>query len=139
VNKLLNTYLQKFNAETLFYFDSEFNEVIGTRYKESFSYFNFSEGQKRRIDLAILFAMTEFSKIKNRKAACNIMILDEISSMMDSDGENGLYDILKDLVTKENKCVVTISHSGNIDPEKIAHLYDVKIEKGFSKITKVAS
>lgn len=137
INKLLNTYLQKFNADILFYFNEEFNEIISSRYKENFNYFNFSEGQKRRIDLAILFAFMEFSKMRNKKSSNNILILDEISSTLDATGENGLYDILRDLVHKENKSVITVSHSGNIDPTKIDFLYEVELDKGFSKLQKV--
>lgn len=137
VNKLLNTYLQKFGAEILFYFDSEFNEVVASRYKESFSYFSFSEGQKRRIDLAILFAFMEFSKIRNKKSNSNLMIFDEINTTLDPQGENIFYEILKDLAKRENKCIIIISHSGNIDPERIDILYEVSMEKGFSKVTRV--
>jgi len=137
INKLLNTYLQKFNADILFYFNEEFNEVIASRYKESFNYFNFSEGQKRRIDLAIMFTFMGFSKMRNKKSSTNLLILDEISSMLDAIGENGLYDILKDLCNKENKSILSISHSGNIDPEKIDKLYQVSIEKGFSKLERI--
>jgi DNA repair exonuclease SbcCD ATPase subunit len=134
INKLLNTYLQKFNAGILFYFDNEFNEKIGTRHKENFSYFNFSEGQKRRIDLSILFAFIEFAKLKNKKANTNLLILDEISAMLDASGENLLYEVLRDFVNRENKSIIAISHSGNIDPEKIDKLFEVSLIKGFSKL-----
>jgi DNA repair exonuclease SbcCD ATPase subunit len=137
VNKLLNTYLQKFGTEILFYFDSEFNEVVASRHKESFSYFSFSEGQKRRIDLAILFAFIEFSKIRNKKSNSNLMIFDEINTTLDPQGENIFYEILKDIAKRENKCIIIISHSGNIDPERIDTLYEITLEKGFSKVKKV--
>jgi len=80
INKILNTYLQKFNTEILFYFDTEFNDIIGSRYKEGSNYGCFSEGQKRRIDLAILFTFIDFSQIKNRKSNCNVLVLDEITA-----------------------------------------------------------
>lgn len=137
INKLLNTYLQKFGADILFYFDSEFNEVIGTRYKEDFNYYSFSEGQKRRIDLAVLFAFTEFCKIKNRKANTNLMILDEITAGCDAAAENALYDILREVVNREGKEIITVSHSLAIDPEKVDRLYQTTMDKGFSKLTRV--
>lgn len=139
INKLLNTYLQKFNTDILFYFDAEFNEVIGTRFKENFNYFSFSEGQKRRIDLAIMFTFLEFCKIKNRKSETNLLVLDEITAGVDGPGENMLYDVLREQVTKENKEVITVSHSGNIDVDKIDNVYDVTMQKGFSCLTKVES
>jgi energy-coupling factor transporter ATP-binding protein EcfA2 len=79
----------------------------------------------------------EFSKIRNKSASTNLLILDEISSMLDPEGENGLYDILLDLVQREDKCIITISHSGNIDPEKITRLYNVSVAKGFSKLERI--
>lgn len=134
INKILNTYLQKFNADILFYFDTEFNEVIGSRYKEGFNYHCFSEGQKRRIDLSILFTFLEFCKIRNRQSETNILILDEITAGVDGPGENMLYDILRDIVNREGKEVITVSHSLSIDADKIDKVYDVTTDHGFSKI-----
>ena len=61
INNLLNSYLIKFNSDIIFNFDTEFNEIVKTRHKENFSYFSFSEGQKSRINLAILFSFINFS------------------------------------------------------------------------------
>jgi len=139
INKLLNTYLQKFNTNILFYFDTEFNDIIGSRYKENSNYNCFSEGQKRRIDLSVLFTFIDFSQIKNRKSNSNLLVLDEITTGVDQFGENILFDILKQVSQKENKEIVTISHSGNIDPEKIDRLFEVTTENGFSKIELIES
>ena len=136
LNKLLNTYLQKFQADIIFHFDEEFNEVVATKYKEAFNYFSFSEGQKRRIDLSTMFAFLEFSQTKNKKAVSNVIFLDEISSTLDAEGENMLYDILRGLANK-GKCVVTVSASGNIDPEKVDGLFEAKICHGFSQLSRV--
>jgi DNA repair exonuclease SbcCD ATPase subunit len=136
LNKLLNTYLQKFQTDIIFHFDEEFNEVVVTKYKESFNYFSFSEGQKRRIDLSVLFAFLEFSQTKNRKATSNVIFLDEISSTLDAEGENMLYDILRGLANK-GKCIVTVSASGNIDPEKVDRLFEAQIDRGFSKLSRI--
>ena len=137
INKLLNTYLQKFHTDILFYFDSEFNEVIGTRYKEDFNYYSFSEGQKRRIDLAIMFSFSEFSKLKNRKSNTNLMLLDEITAGCDAVAENALYDILREIVNKESKEVLTVSHSMAIDTDKIDRVFHVTVDKGFSNMARV--
>jgi len=139
INKILNTYLQKFNTDILFYFDTEFNDVIGSRYKESSNYNCFSEGQKRRIDLSVLFTFIDFSQIKNRQSNCNVLVLDEITTGVDPQGENILFDILKEICTKENKEVITVSHSGNIDPEKIDRLFEVQTINGFSALELIES
>lgn len=137
INKLLNTYLQKFHTDILFYFDSEFNEIVATRHKENFSYYSFSEGQKRRIDLAVMFAFMEFAKLKAKKSNTNLLLLDEITAGCDAIGENALYDILAEVVQREGKEIITVSHSMAIDPEKISRLYQVTTDKGFSIMTKV--
>jgi Fe-S cluster assembly ATPase SufC len=136
INTILNSYLQKFGSDVIFKFNSEFEEVVESRYKESFSYESFSEGQKRRIDLSILFTFIEFCKIKFSQASTNLLILDEISTGLDAGGENILYDLLKLIAAKEEKSVLTISHSGVINPDFIDHKYSVSIQQGFSNIEK---
>ena len=137
INKILNSYLQKFGSDVIFNFTPEFEEEIVSRYKESFSYESFSEGQKRRIDLAILFTFMEFCKIKFAQASTNLMILDEISAGLDSIGENILYELLKDM--KQNKTILTISHSEVINPEYIDHRYKATIKQGFSNLARISS
>jgi DNA repair exonuclease SbcCD ATPase subunit len=137
INKILNSYLQKFGSDVIFNFTPEFEEEIVSRHKETFSYESFSEGQKRRIDLAILFTFMEFCKIKFAQASTNLMILDEISAGLDVDGENILYEILKELASKEQKSIITISHSGVINPEYIDYKYLVAIQQGFSTIKRI--
>ena len=136
INDLLNYYLQRFGSSLIFRFNSEFDEEICSKNKENFSYESFSEGGKRKIDLAILFTFIDFLDYKFGDVN-NLLILDEISSTLDSYNENILYEILKELSEKKNKCIITISHSGNIESERIDHLYDVIIENGFSKLTKI--
>jgi len=137
INKLLNTYLQKFHTDILFHFDSEFNEVVLTRHKENFNYYSFSEGQKRRMDLAVMFAFMEFAKFKAKKSNNNLLILDEITAGCDAIAENALYDILKEVVNREGKEIITVSHSMAIDPEKVDRLFQVTMERGFSVQTSV--
>lgn len=134
INKLLNTYLNRFNADIAFNFDSDFNEVVLSRFKENFSYFSFSEGQKKRIDLAVLFAFINFALFKNKKCNTNLLVFDEIDSGLDLDGKNRLYEVLKEYKEQQNKCIITISHDTAIDPDSFDEIYNVKIEKGFSVI-----
>ncbi len=134
INKLLNTYLTRFNADTIFNFDTEFNEVILSKFKENFSYFSFSEGQKKRIDLAVLFAFINFALFKNKKCNTNLLVFDEIDSGLDLDGKNRLYEVLKEYKEQQNKCIITISHDTAIDPDSFDSIYSVKLEKGFSII-----
>lgn len=137
INKLLNTYLMKFNSDIIFNFDSDFNEVILSKYKENFSYFSFSEGQKKRIDLAVLFAFINFAMFKNKKSNTNLLILDEILSGLDAEGKNRLHELLREYRDSQNKCIITISHDSDIDVDNFDSVYKVEIVKGFSNIEKV--
>jgi energy-coupling factor transporter ATP-binding protein EcfA2 len=134
VNILLKSYLQRFGSDIIFEFDEEFDMVVKSRFKEKFSFGNFSEGQKRRIDLAIMFTFIMFCKTKHRTANTNLLMLDEVGIGMDAASENMMYEILKELVRTEGKSILTISHSTAINPEHIQYLYEVDMEKGFSKL-----
>ena len=136
INAILNSYLQRFSSEIILHLDAEFNEVVTSRFKENYSYFSFSEGQKRRIDLAILFTWIHFCKTKFKQAETNLLILDEVGVGIDAESQDKLYRILRELASKENKSIITISHDSTIDVGKINHLYEITIESGFSKITK---
>ncbi len=107
INHYCNVFLQKLGFSILFEFDENFNEIIKSRYRDTFSYGSFSEGQKTRIDLALLFTWREIAKIKNN-ASCNILILDEIlDGSLDKDGIVEFIDIINE-TQKSNS--VTISH-----------------------------
>jgi DNA repair exonuclease SbcCD ATPase subunit len=134
INKLLNTYLNRFNTDIIFNFDSDFNEIVLSRFKENFSYFSFSEGQKKRIDLAVLFAFINFALFKNKKGGTNLLIFDEIDSGLDIEGKNRLYEVLKEYKENQNKCILTISQDTAIDPDIFDDVYNVTMEKGFSVI-----
>jgi len=134
LNKLVNTYLQRFGIDLEMAFDSSLDIVIKTKFKEDYKYDNFSEGEKKRIDLAITFTFLEFCKVKHSNANINILILDEFNTGLDSEGESVMYTILKDISAKENKEVLTITHSSQIDPDNINHHYIAKLERGFSKL-----
>lgn len=137
INKLLNTYLVKFNANMMFNFDSEFNEIILSKHQEDYSYFSFSEGEKKRIDLAVLFAFIKFAMHKNQKSNTNLLVFDEILSGLDVLGASSLFEILKEHKDYQNKCIITINHNADIDDEYFDKIYEVDKEKGFSRITRV--
>jgi len=107
INEIINKYLTHMNFFVSFSLDEEFNEEIKSRHRDTFSYMNFSEGEKSRIDLAILLAWRKIAKIKN-SAHCNLLILDEIfDSSLDSVGVDDLMKVLRDLSTESNIFVIT--------------------------------
>ena len=111
--------------------------MVLSKYKEDFSYFSFSEGQKKRIDLAVLFAFINFAMFKNKKSNTNLLVLDEILSGLDAEGKNRLHELLKEYRDAQNKCIITVSHDSEVDLDNFDHIYKVNIEKGFSKLEKL--
>ncbi len=137
LNNLLKMFLQKFEIPIYFKFDENFNDVVETKFKESSSYFSFSEGQKKLIDLAVVFAFLSFSKLRNQKSDINILILDEIDSGLDAEGRNILFEVLKDASNNELKEIITVSHAMDVDNDMIDRAFQVKMENGFSTINKL--
>lgn len=135
INKLLNTYLTKFQSDIIFNFDEEFNEIVLTKYKENFSYDSFSQGQKKRIDLAVMFTFIKFAQLKNKKSDTNILIMDEVLTGLDQQGTESVMEVLADYRDKNNKCIITINHLTDLNEEFFDNKYKVTLEKGFSKIT----
>lgn len=134
INALLKTYLQKFGSDVNIIFDEEFEMVSIARHKESFSYESHSSGQQRIIDLAILFMFINFCKYKYPQASTNILIMDEISAMLDATNENTYFELVKQIAATENKSIIAISHSGNIESDKVDYNYNIELSKGFSKL-----
>ena len=112
INQLVNEYLSKLNFSILFTLDEEFKESIKSRYRDAFSYESFSEGEKARINIALLLTWREIARRKN-SAACNLLILDEVfSSSLDLDGSSGLMDLLNSTNGGKHKSnIVIISHT----------------------------
>ena len=132
-NQLINKYLQSMEFFVNFTLDEEFNEVIKSRFRDEFSYASFSEGEKQKIDLALLFTWREVARMKN-SVATNLLILDEVfDSSLDSSGTGELLQILKSLGNGTN--VFVISHKGDILVDKF--LRTLKFEKvnDFSKMS----
>ena len=116
-----------------FTLDEEFNEVIKSRFRDEFSYASFSEGEKQKIDLALLFTWREVARMKN-SVATNLLILDEVfDSSLDDAATNELFKILRSLGNDVN--VFVISHKGEILVDKF--LRTLKFEKvnDFSKMS----
>ena len=125
MNRLINEYLHVLDFFVLFEMDESFNETILSRHRDSFSYSSFSEGEKQRIDLAILFTWRQIAKMKN-SVATNLLMLDEtFDSSLDVDGIDNLMKILSTLDSDTN--VFVISHKGHLMAEKFEH--GLKFEK----------
>ena len=130
MNQLVNQYLQVLDFFVSFDLDEEFNETIRSRHRDDFSYDSFSEGEKQRIDLALLFTWRHIAKMKN-SVATNLLILDEtFDSSLDGDGVENLLKILYTL--GENSNIFVISHKGEILDGRFKEKIEFKKEKNFS-------
>jgi len=111
INKLVNKYLQAMDFFVQFNLDEKFDETIKSRHRDAFSYSSFSEGEKQRIDLALLFTWRTIAKMKN-SVATNLLILDEVfDSSLDNSGTDYVMSLL-DTLGPETNCFV-ISHKGD--------------------------
>ena len=132
INKLVNQYLQVLDFFVSFHLDEAFSETIRSRHRDSFSYDSFSEGEKQRIDLALLFTWRMIAKMKN-SVATNLLILDEtFDSSLDYEGVDNLMKIIYTLDNDTN--VFVISHKGDILEGKFENKLEFHKEKNFSKL-----
>lgn len=131
MNKLVNTYLSSMDFFVNFNIDENFQETIKSRFRDEFSYASFSEGEKMRIDLALLFTWRAVAKMKN-STNTNLLILDEIfDSSLDGTGTD---DFLKILNTFSDQNVFVISHKQDMLFDKFRSVVQFKKEKNFSKV-----
>ena len=131
MNKLVNTYLSSMDFYVQFNLDENFNETIKSRFRDEFSYASFSEGEKMRIDLALLFTWRAIAKMKN-STNTNLLILDEIfDSSLDGSGTD---DFLKILDTFSDQNVFVISHKQDMLFDKFRSIVQFKKEKNFSHL-----
>ena len=131
MNKLVNTYLSSMDFFCNFNLDENFNETIKSRFRDEFSYANFSEGEKMRIDLALLFTWRAVAKMKN-STNTNLLILDEIfDSSLDASGTD---DFLKILNTFDKENVFVISHKQDILYDKFRNTIKFEKNRNFSKV-----
>lgn len=108
INKVINRYLSKMNFSIHFELNERFEETIKSRHRDDFSYESFSEGERTRIDLALLFAWRHLSRLRS-PSSINLLIMDEIfDGSLDSDGTDDLMDTIKDIESGSN--VFVISH-----------------------------
>lgn len=132
INNLVNKYLQILDFFVHFNLDEEFKETIRSRHRDAFSYDSFSEGEKQRIDLALLFTWRMIAKMKN-SVATNLLVLDEtFDSSLDHDGVDNLMKILYSLEDDTNTFV--ISHKGEILEGKFQNKLEFFKDKNFSKL-----
>ena len=132
INKLVNQYLQILDFFVSFNLDEAFQETIRSRFRDSFTYDSFSEGEKQRIDLALLFTWRQIAKMKN-SVATNLLILDEtFDSSLDHEGVDNLMKIIYTLGDDTN--IFIISHKGEMLDGKFASKLEFVKDKNFSKI-----
>jgi len=133
INQSVNKYLQMMDFYINLQLDEEFNEVVQSPIHEDFSYSSFSEGEKQRIDLALLFTWREVAKIKN-SVNTNIMIFDEVfDSSLDSVGTDDFLKIIRFVIKDAN--IFVISHKGEIS-DKFESVIKFEKVKGFSSISR---
>ena len=132
INQLTNQYLQILDFFVHFNLDESFTETIRSRHRDNFSYDSFSEGEKQRIDLALLFTWRQIAKMKN-SVATNLLILDEtFDSSLDHEGVGNLMKII--YAFGEDTNVFVISHKGEILDDKFESKMEFIKDKNFSKI-----
>tara|TARA_X000001382_G_C3173311_1_gene180302 strand:+ start:678 stop:2384 length:1707 start_codon:yes stop_codon:yes gene_type:complete len=131
MNQLINKYLASMDFFVNFRLDNEFKETIRSRFRDEFSYASFSEGEKMRINLALLFTWRAIAKMKN-SISTNLLLLDEIfDSSLDGTGTD---DFLKILNTLEGENIFIISHKTDMIADKFANVMRFEKAGNFTKI-----
>ena len=131
MNQLINKYLQQMDFYVSFHLDEEFNETVKSRFRDTFNYNNFSEGEKMRIDLALLFTWRDIARMKN-STNTNLLILDEIfDSSLDGQGTDDFFKIIKGL-EKEN--IFIISHKGDILFDRFTNIIKFEKHQNFTQL-----
>jgi len=132
MNQFINKNLADMDFFVNFTLDEEFNETIKSRHRDVFNYNSFSEGEKLRIDLSILFTWREIAKMKNSMNT-NLLILDEIfDSSLDASGTDEFMRILTNKLAKEN--VFVISHKGDTLIDKFPSILKFEKYKNFTRM-----
>ena len=132
INKTINRYLADMDFLCEFNLDEEFNEVLKSRFRDTFSYESFSEGEKFRIDLALMFTWREVARLRN-SVATNLLILDEVcDGPADDEAEDALFEILS---KQEDSNVFVISHNSRVK-DRFDHEIKFKKVKNFSRIVR---
>jgi len=135
MNKLINNYLQLLDFFVSFELDENFNETIRSRHRDDFSYASFSEGEKQRIDLSLLFAWRQIAKMKN-SANTNLLILDEVfDASLDFDGIDNLLKIMHSL--DDETRVFVISHKQDLLEGKFDRKIEFQRRQNFTSIKSI--
>jgi DNA repair exonuclease SbcCD ATPase subunit len=133
INKLVNKYHSSLDFFVNFNLDESFKETIKSRHRDDFSYHNFSEGEKQRIDMALMLTWRAVAKLKN-SSNTNLLILDEtFDSSLDT---NGTEELMKLLHLLEGVNLFVISHKGDILQDKFINTIRFEKTKNFSRIVK---
>ena len=132
MNKLINQYLSEFELFVDFNLDENFNETIKSRFRDAFSFASFSEGEKMRISLSIMFTWRAIAKLRN-SVSTNLLIMDEtLDGPSDADGVESLIDILHKMNGNDN--IFIISHRGQQFSEKFDDHIRFEKVKNFTQI-----
>ena len=135
INELTNQYLQTLDFFVHFELDESFKETIRSRYRDTFSYDSFSEGEKQRIDLSLLFTWRHIAKMKN-SVSTNLLILDEtFDSSLDGEGVDNLMKIIDTL--KEDTNVFVISHKTELEDAHFERKLSFIKDKNFSRMREI--
>jgi DNA repair exonuclease SbcCD ATPase subunit len=133
INKLVNKYLVAMDFFCHFELDETFNEKIKSRHRDEFSYASFSEGEKQRIDLALVFTWRTIAKMKNC-ASTNLLLLDEVfDSSLDANGTDYVMNLINTLGDETN--VFVISHKGDLLFDKFRSVIKFEKHQNFSRIS----
>jgi DNA repair exonuclease SbcCD ATPase subunit len=134
MNKLINKYLAAMDFFVNFNINENFEETIKSRHRDEFSYANFSEGEKMRIDLALLFTWRQIAKLKN-STNTNLLILDEVfDSSLDTVGTEEFLKLIHEMGTDTN--IFVISHKGDQLFDKFRSVIRFEKKNNFSRISK---
>ena len=132
INKLVNKYLASMDFFVNFNIDEEFKESIKSRHRDDFSYENFSEGEKKRIDLALLFTWRAVAKLKN-SANTNLLIFDEVfDGSLDANGTEEFLKLIN--MFNDGTNIFVISHKGDVLADKFKHTIKFAKVKNFSQM-----
>lgn len=132
INKLINKYLSSMEFMCQFELDENFNETIKSRYRDEFSYASFSEGEKMRINLAVLFAWRAIAKLRN-SINTNLLIMDEVfDSSLDTNGTEEFIKLIYDLTSDTNTFI--ISHKTDSIQDKFQNIMKFEKHKNFSRL-----
>jgi DNA repair exonuclease SbcCD ATPase subunit len=132
MNKLINKYLTAMDAYIHFELDEAFNEIVKSRHRDDFTYASFSEGEKMRIDLAILFTWRQIAKMKN-SVNTNLLLLDEIfDSSLDTAGTDYFLNLMNGF--GDNTNIFVISHKGDQLFDKFRSVIKFEKRNDFSVI-----